>query len=91
VAKVALGWLHWTEEQLLFSDMNSVLVGYQGMQDLLRAVFGGEKPEPPAPPPPQRPAPLPVPIIVNTPTEKLPKLTPAVFDRMFANVKGKPN
>lgn len=70
------------------SDMNSIMVGYQGTRDMLRAVHGIGEDEQPAhqPGPPRRvkrqaPA-LEVPVIVG-PVENLPKLTPAAFDKMF--------
>ena len=97
LAEVALGWLHWSEEQLLSSDISSILTGYAGMQAMLTSIFGSAKPDGEgnltyiSPPPTRPPAPAPeVPVLV-TPTDKLP-LTPEDFDRMFsADVTSKVN
>lgn len=93
-----MGWLHWSEEQLLTSDMNSIAVGYAGMRDLLSSVFGkGDGPAEPAPEPepePEQPAypaefsPISTPH-PKPPLKKPPALTPAAFDKMFAGIKGK--
>lgn len=40
LAEVALGWLGWTEEQLFYSDLNSIALGLAGKKDMLRYVFG---------------------------------------------------
>ncbi|RWE96472.1 hypothetical protein [Mesorhizobium sp.] len=47
MAEIALGWLGWTEEQALRTDVNAIRVAYQGRTSMLRAIFGGEdEPEP---------------------------------------------
>ncbi|RVD66407.1 hypothetical protein [Mesorhizobium sp. M7A.F.Ca.ET.027.03.2.1] len=48
---IAIGWLGWSEEQALASDVNAIMVGYEGRCDMLRSIFGGgeERPPPPLP------------------------------------------
>jgi hypothetical protein len=43
VAQVAIGWLGWTEEQLFFSDLNTIEVGYRGRRQMWQSVFGTSK------------------------------------------------
>jgi hypothetical protein len=95
LARIALGWLHWSEEQLLIADMNSIAVGYEGMRDMLSGLFGkaeatGVIPQRPGRPPGRPPTEVP---IITADVKDLPKLTPAAFDKMFADPrrKGKPN
>lgn len=98
MAEIALGWLHWTETQLIETDMNAILVGHHGMSELLAAIYGrADKPAPGSPQqihPDFSPISVPkspeVPVIVSD-TAKMPKLTPEAFDKMFSKVKGKPH
>ena len=41
-----MGWLGWSEEQTLSSDVNAILVGMRGKVQMLRAVFGGAEQKP---------------------------------------------
>ncbi len=41
LAAVALGRLYWSEEQLLTSDVNAILVGGDEHLRMLRSIFGG--------------------------------------------------
>lgn len=81
-----MGWLHWSEDQLIAADMNSIMVGYQGTREMLEAIHGKREEEtgPPQQPGAQtlRPAPKVVPV-TTVAVEKLPPLTPAAFDKMF--------
>lgn len=84
--------------------MNSIMVGYQGMRDMLTSVFGKgkvadgpeEQSEPAAGMEMPRfistaPKPKEVPVVTAA-TEKMPKLSPDAFDKMFgATLKGKPH
>lgn len=36
-----MGWLGWTEEQALSTDVNAICVAMQGRVAMLRAIFGG--------------------------------------------------
>lgn len=49
LAEQALGWLGWSVEQALSSDVNAIAVGMSGRVAMFRAIFGtAEKPEPTA-------------------------------------------
>jgi hypothetical protein len=37
-----MGWMGWSEEQALRSDVNAIQVAYEGRCDMLKAIFGGE-------------------------------------------------
>jgi hypothetical protein len=98
-----LGWLHWSEEQLFFSDINSIHTGYAGMQTMLTSIFGENKQAnsttgptaglaagPAGPPTFINTAPAQV--MAAAPVVDLPPLTPAAFDRMFpADLTAKAN
>jgi hypothetical protein len=89
-----LGWLYWTEEQLLTADMNAIMVGYKGNQEMLGAIHGkpqsteeheSAEPAPQSGPPARRqPAPTEVPVVL-APVQKLQPLTPSAFDKMFGD------
>ena len=51
LAEIALGWLGWTEEQALASDVNAIVVAYGGRTDMLRWIFGSSEEESAAPAP----------------------------------------
>lgn len=74
MASIALGWLHWSEDQLYRADMNAIMVGYRGMSELLSALFGPPKPVVPVKKPKVQAGP--------------PKLTAAAFDLMFSGKNG---
>jgi hypothetical protein len=40
LAVKALGWLGWTEDQLMDADLNAILVAYRGRVEMLKAIFG---------------------------------------------------
>jgi len=37
---MALGWLGWSEAQTLHSDVNAILVGWEGLMERLKAEHG---------------------------------------------------
>lgn len=43
-----MGWLGWTEEQALSSDVNAIEVGMRGKVAMLQAIFGSGKDDPAA-------------------------------------------
>ncbi len=43
--KYAIGWLGWSEQEALFADVNSILIGVEGRVDLLNGLFGKSKKE----------------------------------------------
>lgn len=46
LAELAMGWLGWTEQQALSSDVNAIAVAYEGRVGMLKAIFGdGSKSE----------------------------------------------
>ena len=47
LAEIALGWLGWTEEQALKSDVNAIQIAYAGRIDLLTHIFGKRKDDKP--------------------------------------------
>lgn len=77
MAEVGLGWIGWTEDQVLWCDINALRIAYMGRVDMLQAIFG-KAPDPRAPPPP--------------PTGgggKPVVMTPKIFDSMFGKPAGK--
>lgn len=40
LAEVALGWLGWSEEQTLYSDINAILIAERGLLRKLKAEAG---------------------------------------------------
>jgi hypothetical protein len=36
-----MGWLGWTEEALMRTDVNSIEMALRGRRDLLKSIFGG--------------------------------------------------
>lgn len=38
MAEVALGWLGWTEEQALETDVNAILIAHEGRLSMFEAV-----------------------------------------------------
>lgn len=38
-----MGWLSWTEEQTLGTTIPSILLAYEGRQDMLKAIFGSSE------------------------------------------------
>jgi hypothetical protein len=78
---VALGWLGWSEERTLHSDVNAIIIGFTGAMQRIAAENGADPFAPPKPAlqPPQRQyehGHIPDP-------SKLPVLTPGAFDAMF--------
>lgn len=83
------------------ADINAIMVGYEGMRDMLTSIYGrpeqqqvGEALPSPAPepvPPPVFISTAPMVKVVNQSADNLPKLTPEAFDRMFSGLIGKPN
>jgi hypothetical protein len=47
MAEFALGWLYWSEEQTLHSDINAILVAMRGHMNMLRALHGKADENPP--------------------------------------------
>lgn len=41
---IALGWMGWTEEQALRTDVNAIQAAYEGRCDMFRALFGSGEP-----------------------------------------------
>jgi hypothetical protein len=74
MALIGLGWLGWTEEQVLWSDMNVFAIAYRGRNDMLQAIFGKPKP---VLVPPQR-----------TGGAKIIPITPDIFDKTFGKPEG---
>ena len=67
-----MGWLGWSEEQVLAADINAIEIGYRGRIKMLQAIFGRDE---------RRPSPRPAP----TAAEKPPiVLTPNIFDSVIA-------
>lgn len=64
-----MGWLHWSEEQTLWADVNAIRVGYEGQVEWLQGIFGKpeEGPGPPKPGKGNRSKDA-LPVIVGTPT-----------------------
>jgi len=69
LAAVALGRLYWSEEQVLYSDVNAIIVGLEEHYKLLQSVFGSKSSS-------KKP-------VVSPATGKPIKLTPKLFDAMF--------
>lgn len=42
--RIALGCLKWPPSEALAADVNLVIIGYEGHMDMVRDIFGGEKP-----------------------------------------------
>jgi hypothetical protein len=84
--KRALGWLGWSEEQTLHSDIHAIMVGFAGKVKLIQAQHGRNPfvADPSVPQPRGRGKADP--IVFPNP-DKLPALTPSLFD---AIVVGKP-
>src|SRR5690606_23504683 len=40
LAELALGWLGWSEDQAMRADVNSILIGYVGKMEMLKAISG---------------------------------------------------
>lgn len=75
LAEIALGWLGWTEEQALASDVNAIVVAYGGRTDMLRWIFGSSEDE-------DNPAPAPQ----TTAEKKAPQtVTPTLFKALFGH------
>ena len=70
LAAGALGRLYWSEEQVLYSDVNAMLIGLNEHAKLLRSIFG----EASSPGRPGRG------VVGSQPV----KITPQLFDIMFA-------
>lgn len=77
IARIALGWLGWTEEQLLYSDINVIRVAFRGRVEMLQQIFGSSEEDKDA-------------VGDFKPIDKMPgqrsggnviPLTPALFDR----------
>ena len=80
--RIALGWLGWSVEEATTCDINAIHVAYAGRREMLEAIFGKPKPLPQTAESPTTPPPLGAP---------LPKLTPQLFDLLFAGKKPKAN
>jgi len=39
-----MGWLGWTEAQVLDTTIPAILTAYEGRMDMLKAIFGESKP-----------------------------------------------
>lgn len=80
LAEIALGWLGWSEEETLFSDVNAILVAHKGHIDRLNLINGGK--------PSEDKVKLQA-VYDNDPRKvtvgggQLPRLTPQAFDAMF--------
>lgn len=77
LAADALGRLYWTEEEVLHSDINAIIIGLESHYELLASIFGRKKPPPAGPgagPGPKKSGP--------------PPLTPAALDGLLG--VGKP-
>ena len=70
LAATALGRLYWSEEQLLTSDVNAILVGGAAHLEMLRGIFGGPAKSGSGARRPGR-------------GKEPPKLTPEAFDTLF--------
>lgn len=80
------------------ADINAIMVGYEGMRDMLNSIYGQPESQqvaeaPPAPDPAstQFISTAPTVKVVNQSAANLPPLTPEAFDRMFSDPIGKPN
>lgn len=62
-----MGWMGWSEDQALRSDVNAIRVAYEGRCDMLKAIFGGEDDD-------DQP---------RTGDKSGPPMTTALFDAMF--------
>jgi hypothetical protein len=40
LAEIALGWMGWSEEVALSTDVNAIIVAKEGRNGMLRAMFG---------------------------------------------------
>lgn len=47
MAEVALGWLGWTEQQALETDVNAILISHEGRLSMFEAVGWIERVKPP--------------------------------------------
>ena len=77
--EAALGWLGWSEEQTLYSDINAIMVGFSGRVKMVQAMqgidpFSDGSETPKLKGPKARHIP---------PPDKLRPLTPEIFDAMF--------
>lgn len=39
-----MGWIGWTEEQTLATDIRSIVLAYEGRLEMLRHIFGSGEP-----------------------------------------------
>ena len=82
--KIALGYLGWSEEQALHSDMNAILAAWQGRSELLKSMItnvasilmGKDISEGEL-------------FISSKDDTRAPNLTPKLFDAMFPGEKNK--
>lgn len=76
--EAALGWLGWSEDQTLYSDVNAILIGFAGRMRMVVAMQGGDPFSDSPPKSLQDPKTRYVP-----PPDRLRPLTPEIFDAMF--------
>jgi hypothetical protein len=98
LARMALGWLGWNEKDTMHSDVNTILVAFEGLCDRLKAEHGSTEEPQDVPPWVQR-ARARKAKEQGQPTVQGPRtatgqparmLTPAAFDAMFGRPAGKP-
>lgn len=53
---MALGWLGWSEDQMMDADINSILVGFRGKMAMLKACYGSSEKDKDAPNKPGKPS-----------------------------------
>src|SRR3990167_6359637 len=78
LAKVGLGWMGWTEDEVLRCDINALNLAHLGRVDMLQAIFG----KPPG-------TSMPRPKGGGDKEATLPPLTPQAFDTVFGKPKGR--
>jgi hypothetical protein len=87
LAEFALGWLYWSEEQVLHSDVNAILLAQRGHLEMLKTIHGSSEPTL-APWQVKRQAEQDaskVKLLPVTAGGKPTPMTPAAFDAMFGS------
>ncbi len=77
---MALGWLGWSEERTLYSDVNAIIIGYEARRKMFREILGVVVPDAKNIAPP-----IPLGDMPSGDAAKPRVLTPSAFDAMFGS------